>query len=87
MMYDWWGSDSWGGWITVVLTVVFLTVVIIGVVFLALGISRGRTDGNQRSAPPTASPEGDATDIVRRRYAAGEIDREEYLQKLRDLGG
>jgi len=24
-------------------------------------------------------------DIVQRRYASGEIDREEYLQKLKDL--
>ena len=26
-----------------------------------------------------------ARDIVQRRYAGGEIDREEYLQKLKDL--
>ena len=85
MMYDCWGSGGWGGWITMVLTVVFLTAVIIGVVFLVLGISRGRTDANPGSAPPITSPEGDARDIVRRRYAAGEIDREEYEQKMRDL--
>ena len=28
----------------------------------------------------------DAVSVVKRRYAAGEIDRDEYLQKLSDLG-
>ncbi len=70
-----------------VLTVLFLAAVVIGVVFLVLGISRGRTDGSPESAPPTTGLESDARDIVRRRHASGEIDREEYLQKLRDLGG
>lgn len=32
-------------------------------------------------------PEGTPLDIVRERYAAGEIQREEYEQKKRDLGG
>ena len=34
---------------------------------------------------PTAGSEADARDISRRRYAGGEIGREEYLRKLRDL--
>jgi putative membrane protein len=87
MMHDWWGSGGWGGWITIMLAMVFLAVIIIGVVLLVLGISRGRTDTGQGPAPPTTGPEGDARDVVRRRYAAGEIEREEYLQKLRDLDG
>ena len=87
MMYDWGEGGDWGGWITMLLTVLFLAAAVIGVVFLVLGISRGRTDSSPESAPPTSGPESDARDIVRRRYASGEIDREEYLQKLRDLGG
>ena len=85
MMYDWWGHGGWGVWITIVLTMVFLAVLIIGIVFLVLGISRGRTGSSQGSAPPIPSPGGDARDIVRRRYAAGEIEREEYEEKMRDL--
>jgi uncharacterized membrane protein len=37
-----------------------------------------------QTAPPAAHAET-PREIVQRRYAAGEIDREEYLQKLADL--
>ena len=36
------------------------------------------------SSPP-ASPAETPREIVQRRYASGDIDREEYLQKLADL--
>ena len=87
MMYDWWGFGGWGVWITIVLTVVFLAAVIVGIVLLVLGISRGRADSGPGVVPPTPGPDGDPREIVRRRYAAGEIDRDEYLQKMRDVGG
>jgi uncharacterized membrane protein len=87
MMYDWWGFGGWGVWITIVLTVVFLAAVIIGIVLLVLGLSRGRAESGAGPAPPIPGAAGDARDIVRRRYAAGESDREEYQQQLRDLGG
>lgn len=86
MMYDWWGYGAWAGWIAIVLTVVFLAAIIVGIVFLVRGMS-GDSRGSQGQASPTARLGGDARDIVRRRYAAGEIDREEYEQKLRDLDG
>ena len=87
MMYDGWGSGGWGGWTVIVLTMVFVAAVIIGIVFLVRGMSGDRAGSSRGPASPTASPEGDATDVVRRRYAAGEINREEYLEKLRDLDG
>jgi putative membrane protein len=37
------------------------------------------------SAPPVRSSE--ALSILEQRYARGEIEREEYLQKKQDLGG
>lgn len=39
--------------------------------------------GDSRSDKPQAS---DAPDILKQRYARGEIDREEYLQRKQDLG-
>jgi putative membrane protein len=56
----------------------FWVLVIAGVAWLVatLVASRGRSSG---SAATTAA------DIVKERYARGEIDRSEYEQKLQDL--
>ena len=40
---------------------------------------------NRSPAHPGSAP--DAEEVLRRRYAAGEIDREEYLRMQRDLSG
>ncbi len=37
-------------------------------------------------APPPSSSSSSARDILEERYAKGEIQREEYLQKKQDLG-
>ena len=37
------------------------------------------------TASPPASPPETAREIVQRRYASGEIERKEYLQRLADL--
>ena len=40
-----------------------------------------------RAPPPPPRPEADdPVSVVKRRYAAGEMDRDEFLQKLGDLG-
>ena len=44
-----------------------------------------RRDRGAQQAPEWRRDE--AVDILKRRYAAGEIGREEYEQKLRDLAG
>jgi putative membrane protein len=38
-----------------------------------------------QTALPAAPPGEAARELLRRRYAAGEIERDEYLQKLADL--
>jgi putative membrane protein len=85
MMWDgYWGM---GGWIGIVFMLVILAAIVVAVVALVhyLGApsdrSRDRTYGQ---APPAACPEP-AEEILRRRYAAGEIDRDEYLRRLEDL--
>jgi uncharacterized membrane protein len=58
-------------------------VVIVGVVFLVRGMGGGAASGG--SAPPQPGLRESPEDILRRRYAAGEIDREEYEKALSDL--
>jgi len=66
-----WG---WGmGWI---LMIIFWGLVVVGLIFLIrwlVGMSK------------TAKPEESALDILKKRYARGEIDREEFEQKKKDL--
>jgi putative membrane protein len=80
-----WGGGGWDGgfWMMFLFSMIFLVAVIIGIVFLVRALSVGGTGGGgeRSSQPQRETPE----ELVRRRYAAGEIDREEYEQKLRDL--
>ena len=78
-----WGWDNMGygawwwhgfGWIFMIL---FWVVIVLGIIALVRRLSGG---------PPAAGTwEKTALDIVRERYARGEIDRAEYEQKLQDL--
>ena len=70
-----------------VLIIVFVVAVIVAIVFLVRYLSRTPGGSSSAMAAPPASTSGPESpkDILKRRYAAGEIDREEYLQKLGDL--
>lgn len=75
-----WGDYGWGwgmgfGMISVVL---FWVLVILGIVILVKWIAGG-------SSGPGQPPGKTALDILKERYARGEIDREEFEQKKRDL--
>ncbi len=75
MMGDW-GGWGWGwgmgfGWIFMIL---FWALVILGIVALAKWVfSAGSSSG------------GRALDVLKERYARGEINREQYEQMRRDL--
>jgi putative membrane protein len=74
MMY--WNGD-WNGWAWFAMTlsmVVFWTVV---------GVSIWLLVRQSRTSVPPASPS--AEEILRRRYAAGELNDEEYTRRLRAL--
>lgn len=75
-----WGNGYWGmgmGWIFMALIWVLI---ILGVVALLRRLGLG--DAARREAPrPTP------LEILQERYARGEIEREEYEQKRRDLQG
>ena len=66
-----------GGWLMAVGMVVFWGLVIWGIVALVRGAS---TSGPGSSAPPDS-----ALEILRKRYARGEINKQEYEEKKKDL--
>ena len=82
MMNNWGGMGS-GGWIIALLVLVVVIAVIVAIVYLVRGMGNG--GAGTASAPPQASPRESPQDVLKRRYAAGEIDSAEYEQKLRDL--
>ena len=75
--------DGFGGtWMTG-LGFLFWLLVVAGVVALVIWIVR---TSSQRGTG--TSPQGpDALEIARRRYASGEISKEQYDQLKKDLGG
>jgi putative membrane protein len=79
MYGDYWGGMGWGGhmvgWLFMILFWVFIIVVTVAAVrWLASGATRDGKSSTQS-----------AVDILRERYARGEIDREEFQQRKRDL--
>lgn len=88
MMNGWAGGGY--GWVSVILVLVFLAFVVVGVVLLVRGLG-----GSSRSTPPVGREEpapeqprrSAALDVLEERYARGEIDKEEFLQRKKDLTG
>ncbi len=84
--YEWGhgpGMMSWGygmGWFGMIIVAAFWIALIVGVVFLIrwLAIS-------MRSAGQVTSSGDSALEILKKRYARGEIDKEEFEAKKRDL--
>ena len=79
---DWPMWERWTWWMPVhgLLSLLVLAAIILGIVWIV------RSLGRDRDGAPTASRSKDtALDILNGRYARGEIDREEYLQRKRDL--
>ena len=73
-----WGGGWW--WFMPIFMILFWGLVIWGVVALVQGLSRsGRSDG-------VSGQQDSALEILKRRYARGEISKEEYEEKKRDLG-
>ena len=76
-----WGGGGWFWPFHMIVPLVFFVLVIAAVVLLV----RYAADWSDHPARPGRRPPG--LDILEERYARGEINRDEYLEKKRDIIG
>jgi putative membrane protein len=76
-----WGHWGYGmGWFWTIIMVAFWIAVIVGIVFLIKWLVISTT-----TRGPVAKSEDSALEILKKRYARGEIDKEEFEEKKKDL--
>jgi putative membrane protein len=91
----WGGGNGWGnGWgdaggvLMVVVMLAVLALIVVGIIFLVRGLTR---HDQVQTGPPQAPAPGPsskaALQVLEERYARGEIEREDYLQRKQDLLG
>ena len=78
MMNQWNSFWGWGMGLGFVFMLLFWGFIILGITALIRWLMT-------QSSPSRSSRDKSAMEIVQERYARGEIDREEYEQKRRDL--
>jgi len=91
MMWDggghWAGGAGWESWLTPLLLIVFGAALVVALVFFVKYLrlpANAVSTAAPSSRAPAEAPES-PRDILKRRYAAGEIGREDYVQMLGDL--
>ncbi len=88
-----WNDGSWGfgagpgGWVMLVFMIFFVVATVVAIVALIryVGQPSGTAPAAIGPAHAAVSAPESPKDILKRRYASGEIERDEYLQKLGDL--
>ena len=71
-----WGWDAGGGWLMMGIGMLVWVALIALVVWLVVRVAGNRPSGGGSES---------AEDLLRRRYASGEIDAEEYQLRLQTL--
>lgn len=84
MMWGWDGGFGFGGVFMLFVMVLFWGLFIAGIVYLIKVLSSGGTAPSQGAGAVGGSK---ALDILKERYARGEIDTEEFTAKKRELEG
>lgn len=82
-------DHGWGWWfLGGIVPLLFFGLLIALVVWAVFHLSRTWGPAAAPPAPPAPGPRADqALEEVRIRYARGEMGREEFLERFRDLGG
>jgi putative membrane protein len=78
------GMMGWGyggGWFSSIIGIIFLVAVVIGVFFLIRWMITASSKQGGRESGAGES----ALEILRKRYARGEINKEEFEEKKKDL--
>ncbi len=97
-MLWWWGDGHMGaaGWVGFIFMIIVWVLIVAGIVFLIRSLVRGPSghhpgywEPTQQgpAGPGTRSGESEALRLLEERYARGEIDRQEFLQKKADITG
>ena len=84
-----WGGWGWGGWIFGPLaTVAFWALLIVAIIWLVRSVNRSRVYGGGPNQPPQSTYHAPpAETILAERFARGEIDEEEFRNRLAALRG
>lgn len=67
------------GWVWSIVIIVFWILVIVGIIFLVRWIAISTRSGGQTGGGESA------LDVLKKRYARGEIDKDEFEERKRDL--
>lgn len=80
------GGAGWGGWFMFVLMALFMVAIVVAIIYFVRFLAQPQSAPPHvyQAISPVAPPES-PKDILKRRYAAGEIDREHFQQRLHDL--
>ena len=89
MMYGWGSGYGGAGVIGGILMMVFWVAVVVAIVMLVVWLTRQAAGGGHvhQAGQVQGPPRETAMDILNARYARGEIDKAEYEEKKKDLGG
>jgi len=83
------GNMLGGGWLGLLLMLLFGALVLVGIVLLVVWAVRSSA-GHAHSAPPAgrapATAHDEAVAIAKRRYASGEITKDQFDEMMRSLG-
>lgn len=76
-------DGPWHGWFMGPVMMAFVLVLVIAVVIVIIRWSRG--DGQSQAGPHHGAPDRAPLDILKERFAKGEIDKEEFEERRRIL--